>query len=97
MKYVALVTAGCFLVLSAFSIGKYHPDAKPQTRPAEYTAADRRAMNDLVASTLHASADPVVLTKDGFVVYDSGTRAELIAELLNITPQSIDAHERWFK
>jgi len=38
---------------------------------------------------------PVVLTKGGFVIYDSQSRAETIAQLWNITPANINSYKRW--
>ena len=42
------------------------------------------------------AADPVVLTKDGHVLYDTG-RADAIALVLNITPENINSYREWFK
>lgn len=57
-----------------------------------YSEADRKQMAELIASV--ADTQPVVLTKNGFVIYDSG-RAETIAKLFGITPENENAHERW--
>jgi hypothetical protein len=40
-------------------------------------------------------AEPVVLTKGGYVIYDSQTRAEIIGKLLNITPENENAFLKW--
>lgn len=41
-----------------------------------------------------AQAAPVVLTRGGHVLYDSG-RAETIGRLLNVTPENADSYKRW--
>lgn len=54
------------------------------------------AMHLALARQVEA-AEPVVLTKSGFVIYDSQSRAEAIAKALNITPENIDSYKEWFK
>jgi hypothetical protein len=59
-----------------------------------YSVETSAAHTRLVDST--RDTQPVVLRKNGYVIYDSHERAEVIAEVWNITPENIDSYKRWW-
>jgi hypothetical protein len=49
----------------------------------------------LTVKPAHIAAKPVVLTKGGHVIYDSGARAQVIAAVWNITPDNMESYKKW--
>lgn len=94
-KFIALIILGCFCTLASFSVGKYHPDAKPARPvatvaqpvdlvvPAAYTAKDRNAMVKLLAKVEKESAER--------------KRLATIAAIWNVTPENMNAYKGWWR
>lgn len=60
------------------------------TVPKEGYSQESRRQHDALLP-----AQPVVLRKNGFEIYDSG-RAAVIAELWNITPENENSYKEWW-
>lgn len=69
MKYIALLTLGCFMVFQSCSWGRVVTVWNPN-REMHYSQESRDALNQLVASTSQTQG----------IVYDSKRRAEITPE-----------------
>ncbi|WP_152051794.1 hypothetical protein [Tautonia marina] len=75
-----LIAAGLASMAMSVVMAKHGLPSAPVKRPSE----------------VYQPAEPVVLRKNGYVIYDSHERAEVIAEVWNITPENIDSYKRWW-
>ncbi len=78
---LAVVTAGCFCVLAAFSLGRYHPDARPEHEEAAYDLAEVAQVNALA----------------GHVPTLAERQAEAYRAVYGITAENMNAYKRWWR